>query len=74
MQALLTLHAHRWPFVSVGGRPARAGDYTSMDYGRLLYIAAVADGAVEPQFLGEAAFHTAQAMQGAGVRRFLRRN
>ena len=41
-----------------------------MDFGRLFYVAAVADGVVEPQPLSRAVFVALEAAQGRSVQRF----
>ena len=74
---LTSIFKGRWPFV--GEKPSSPGEgklggmYTSMDVGRLMYYAGVADGVVEPQPLTQAAFQKVLKQQGRTVRHFARR-
>ena len=67
--ALNSIFKGRWPFPGEGHL---GGHYSSMDVGRLLFYAAVADGVVQPTPLTEKAFQAVTAKQGKHVRAFWR--
>ena len=62
----------QWPMPPAGaaGGARFAGDYTSMDVGRLAYLAAVADGAIAPASLSKGVFEAILKRQGKHVRQF----
>ena len=61
-----------WPFVPLSKeKPLRmGGDYTGMDVGRLMYLAGVTQGVIEPAPLSAKAFAKLLKLQGGSVRNF----
>lgn len=62
----------QWPMPSAGaaGGARTGGDYTAMDVGRLIYITAVADGAIAPATLSKPVFESLMKRQSLHVRQF----